>query len=358
MAGDYEWLTAAVTKSNQRLKAYGWDDLDPSTITVCLEDFENVPLEKIRLSLTHFFRHVTQCDEIYSLAFSPLKGEKQVFVLVDFLPGGMVESEGFAEYAIPFSEDHAVRTIETAYTPFSAIVDMIRLSDDLGVTCWEYRIELGHLGSTVGELAACLKRAISLISIPGDGGYDAPRISEITHHLNADNLDYLIGLAENHCLEFKMRADLSSEAGRIEMAQDVARFANAEHSALLIIGVRTERLNGVDTAEKLTPVDPKVNSPQRYRAILDARIYPPVRGLQVAQKQVDPERCIVVITIPLQRDQDRPFLVHGAVVDGKVEGSFFSIVRRHDEASIPITAREVHAMMSAGYRLLRIDGIS
>jgi hypothetical protein len=63
---------------------------------------------------------------------------------------------------------------------------------------------------------------------------------------------------------------------------------------------------------------------------------------------------IVLIDVPSQPEEHKPFLVQGAVTtDGKVEGGFISIVRRRGEDSIPITAVAIHATLSAGRALLR-----
>ena len=62
-----------------------------------------------------------------------------------------------------------------------------------------------------------------------------------------------------------------------------------------------------------------------------------------------------LIDVPPQPEELKPFLVHGAIVDGRVEGTFISIVRRRGEASIPMTAPMIHAQIAAGRALLRGD---
>jgi hypothetical protein len=62
---------------------------------------------------------------------------------------------------------------------------------------------------------------------------------------------------------------------------------------------------------------------------------------------------IFVVHVPPQPEEHKPFLVQGAIVNGKVEGAFISILRRRGEESIPITAASIHATLSAGRALLR-----
>lgn len=49
----------------------------------------------------------------------------------------------------------------------------------------------------------------------------------------------------------------------------------------------------------------------------------------------------------------KPFLVHGAIVNGEAQGAYISIVRRSGEDSIPITAQQIHSAPAAERALLR-----
>lgn len=62
---------------------------------------------------------------------------------------------------------------------------------------------------------------------------------------------------------------------------------------------------------------------------------------------------MILIDIPPQPEELKPFLVHGAIVNGAVEGAFISIVRRRGESSIPTTASMIHSTLAAGRALLR-----
>jgi hypothetical protein len=62
---------------------------------------------------------------------------------------------------------------------------------------------------------------------------------------------------------------------------------------------------------------------------------------------------LVIISIPPQEEDLKSFLVHGAIVDGRIEGAYISIVRRSGEDSIPITAQQIHGTLAAGRALLR-----
>jgi hypothetical protein len=62
---------------------------------------------------------------------------------------------------------------------------------------------------------------------------------------------------------------------------------------------------------------------------------------------------VLMISVPPQPREMQPYLVHGAVVGDKIEGAFFSIVRRRGEASITTSAAQIHAYIVAGKAFLQ-----
>jgi hypothetical protein len=62
---------------------------------------------------------------------------------------------------------------------------------------------------------------------------------------------------------------------------------------------------------------------------------------------------LILIDVPSQPEELKPFLAHGGIVGGKVEGAFISIVRRRGESSILITEPMIHSTLAARRALLR-----
>jgi len=91
----------------------------------------------------------------------------------------------------------------------------------------------------------------------------------------------------------------------------------------------------------------------QIKELLDACIVPPVDGLLIEKFSTSPSESVLALYIPKQPNEMQPYLVHGAIAGGKVEGAFFSIVRRHGEASITTSAQQIHAYIVAGRRYLR-----
>jgi hypothetical protein len=166
---------------------------------------------------------------------------------------------------------------------------------------------------------------------------------------------YLIGQVESSWLEVKSRAYVSGPGGEIELSQDVARFANGDGPGLLAIGFREETKHGAKVIGKITPLPARPGISAIYHRILDRRVYPPVRDLQVEEIPFA-GGVVIVLALAKQRDEDKPFLVTGAMIDGKCEGAFISIVRRRGEHSIPITPADIHAALSAGRAAIQLGG--
>ena len=139
---------------------------------------------------------------------------------------------------------------------------------------------------------------------------------------------------------------------KVELSQDVARFANGDVDAVLVIGYR-EADRGRGEIGSLTPVDDRHLDTAQIREVLDARIVPPVDGLIIEKFDASPTGSVLAVYVPKQPAEMQPYLVQGAIVGDKLEGAFFSIVRRRGEGSITTSAQQIHAYIVAGKRYLR-----
>ena len=164
----------------------------------------------------------------------------------------------------------------------------------------------------------------------------------------------LIGLDENEWLEAKSQPwNLDTDVGKVELAQDVARLANAK-GGVIVIGAGTRKEDGKETITRVDGVRPDLFRPHRVRMTVDARVYPLVEGIKVGRAEIrESSLSVGYIRVPPQDPECLPFVVHGAIVGRRVEGSFVSIVRRRGDQSISVRPEEMHAWLSAGRRLLR-----
>ncbi|MGB3686589.1 MAG: hypothetical protein WA991_12270 [Ornithinimicrobium sp.] len=209
---------------------------------------------------------------------------------------------------------------------------------------------------TVGRLIAA-GRAVHALLAAYQGG--PLNVETVRNLLRGGHPSLLVGLTECEWFEAKAQAynlEATGSAGarqRIELAQDVARFANSEHDAVLVVGLREGKGATKHAVDSVSPVPLNAINVDQHRAILDAKIIPPVAGLTVEQIDLGEGHGLLLIDIPRQAEEMQPFLVHGAVVADKVEGAFFSIVRRRGEGSIVTTAAQIHAYIVAGRAFLR-----
>lgn len=219
------------------------------------------------------------------------------------------------------------------------------------------RVAYGPRGATVGDAVDVGQSIAMIVSGMRDGALHPDAVLGM---LAAGRSDLLIGVPESAWLDVKSQAyDLGSgDAAKIELAQDVARFANGEIDSLLLIGSKATKdpHTGEEAISKVTSALTPFNA-QQYHQIIDNRVFPPVLGLTVNGYTVPlkggRQGHLLAIRVPAQPEESKPFLVHGAIVDGKVEGAFISIVQRRGEHSIPITGPSVHATLAAGRALLR-----
>lgn len=166
----------------------------------------------------------------------------------------------------------------------------------------------------------------------------------------------LVGQPEGNWLDAKAEEyDLTQTKGKISLAQSVARFANAEDGGLIVIGAKARKVDGGEVIRSVGGVAPRQrDTAARYLQVLNQHLYPPPAGIRIDLVPVRGGLTLIVIDLPPQPEELKPFLVHGAITpDGDVEGSFISIVQRRGEGSIPITAPMIHATMAAGRALLR-----
>lgn len=166
--------------------------------------------------------------------------------------------------------------------------------------------------------------------------------------------DLLVGLREGPWFDAKScHYDIATRHGKISLAQAASRFCNSEEGGIVTVGLKTKAIPGGEVVKSINPVPIDGKTPRQYRQVIENSLFPFPDGLKVDAVETSPGHGLVVISIPPQAEELKPFLVHGAIVSGKSEGSFISIVRRSGEDSIPITAQQIHTTLAAGRALLR-----
>ncbi|GHI02498.1 ATP-binding protein [Streptomyces cellostaticus] len=284
-------------------------------------------------------------DDEYSIA-EPIS--------IKFSEGALSVSVGHAtdEYD---DEESATETLSTPLTPYlkrrRAWVANVEMNPNYyHPLIWDVEISCSPRGRDMAHLFRIAEGALALLQAFESGKLTRETTLDL---LRSGNAQVLIGQEEGPWLDVKSaHYDLQSPSGKISIAQAVARFANAEHGGIVVVGMRGKKVPGGEIISSICPVPVNGRTLRSYQTAIEQHLYPPPDYLDIELVPAD-GGSLVVLHIPPQPEEHKPFLVHGAIVDGDVEGAFISIVRRRGESSIPITAPAVHATLAAGRALLR-----
>jgi hypothetical protein len=208
------------------------------------------------------------------------------------------------------------------------------------------RIKINPRGLTVGDALQIGSDILQLWNAGTGGGITPPTAADL---IRAKRADLLIGQRENEWFEVKQAPyRLENVIEQIELAKDVSALANRADGGLLVIGLVTGRQGEHDVVKRLRTQPVERLSPRRYRQSLDRWIYPRLRDIVVDAVVVEPGRGLLMILIPPQPEPLWPFLVVGAIVNKRILGNHFSLVRRRGDQTVDDTAAVVHGLMVAG----------
>ncbi|MGW4750651.1 AlbA family DNA-binding domain-containing protein, partial [Streptomyces sp. NPDC004290] len=209
---------------------------------------------------------------------------------------------------------------------------------------WVIECDLHDLGMSFQSIFDCLDAIARLVDI--ENPKRAVSAQTAFRALQGGVPELLIGLRENEWLEVKSQPyDLTIHSGRIELAKDVAQFANSPDGGLLVIGARTKDMGAGDVIQKITPLVNQPKIEERYRKAIDQRVYPPISGMKVELTQAA-RGSVLFIYIPPQAPTARPFIVEGAVESGEHYSNFFMIPQRHGSDVHPVSGRSVHGLLA------------
>lgn len=201
--------------------------------------------------------------------------------------------------------------------------------------------------STAADLAESLVVAACSTTWP-----DSLTPADIIQALKQDLAHLLVGhLTEGSEFDAKELIDLKNSSWKIELAKDIAQFANSPTGGLLLIGAKTDKKpGGVEVFRKLAPLDlnPRIELTipelvQKARDVADAHIHPMVSGLEIASIR-SRKGSVIYAYIPPQSPSVQPFIVLGEDLSGG--GHFFSIPRRRGDGNLPVSPKEFHRLIA------------
>jgi hypothetical protein len=178
----------------------------------------------------------------------------------------------------------------------------------------------------------------------------AQSVTDLLAALADRAFDQLLGTRECAWVDFKVQPYLlTTERGSWELCKDVAGFANAA-GGCIVIGVATDRPNGADkeVASELRPVPLSMVNRDQYRDKIVAGVFPVPDGLEVEVYTATATHTYVVVTVPGQGDESKPYLVRYLVDnDGKRIPGFGWPVRT-DDAIVWQSCEQFQSRLSLG----------
>ena len=122
----------------------------------------------------------------------------------------------------------------------------------------------------------------------------------------------LLGLAECGWLDVKAGVyRLDDPAKALELAKDVAAFANTGTGGMILVGYTTRKDYDREIIDEVRPVRRALVDLDRYRKLIRERVIPAPRGFSVEFVHTDPETGILVIDVPVQPVALLPYVVPG-----------------------------------------------
>jgi hypothetical protein len=215
-------------------------------------------------------------------------------------------------------------------------------------------IEISPRGRTVGD---ALRIGDDLLALWGASAGGSMTPAAVADLLRAQRPELVIGQPETVWFEAKGGTyDLKDDRVAIEFAKDVCALANRAEGGLLVLGLTTTKRAGVDTVKDVRPLPPSELRPQRYQRSIDKWLFPRPQDLVIEAIEIEPDGAVMFILIPPQPDELLPFLVTGAVREGRIVGNHFSLVRRRGDETAITQAEAVHGLMVAGRAALATAG--
>lgn len=167
--------------------------------------------------------------------------------------------------------------------------------------------------------------------------------------LKSGNPQALVGQPESNWLEAKRPPYQNhTKAQKLELAKDIAAFANSESPGLLAIGFVNRSGASGDVVGSLRPFRCEQMNLQSLRATIRSAIIPRLDHVDIGVHEIGGGFAYGWIFIPKQPPSRIPFLVRGAWTGIRVNTNFVSIPFRHGEDTVYADASAIHSLIAAG----------
>jgi hypothetical protein len=184
---------------------------------------------------------------------------------------------------------------------------------------------------------------------------NSPR--DVLEKLEAHDFEALIGLVENEWLDAKETPyHLDSPKQKLELAKDVAAFANAA-GGIIVIGFDCEK-EPTTSSERICKVcqfPVSLVDPTKYSQILADLVHPPPHAVSVRLFETAEAKCVAAILVDVGV-AEKPYLVGKMLDENDIGiGAYFGYFERKRDAVPPVSISRIQQQLSAGMQWSSID---
>ncbi|WP_020500835.1 hypothetical protein [Sciscionella marina] len=210
---------------------------------------------------------------------------------------------------------------------------------------WNATFQLPDPARTMAEVVAFARRAIAVAEAHRYDGQFVDRLLDLLHSGDADGL---VGTPVTAV--FQPRPPLSDSGDDFRLALDVCAFGNSVHGGLVVFGLSEK--HGRVAAVESAPTDGCRSVVERA---LDRLVYPPLEGTRVETVPCGTGTGLLLVHVPPQAAVLKPFLVRGAVIDGRFHQESITLVERREATVYVQSPAALHSQIAAGRALLDRD---
>ena len=183
-------------------------------------------------------------------------------------------------------------------------------------------------------------------------------LGEVLEKLDARDFEALIGLVESGWLDAKETPyHLDSPKQKLELAKDVAAFANAE-GGIIVIGFNCEK-EPTTSSERICTVcrfPVSLVDPNKYSQILADLVHPPPHGVSVRAFETADSTGVAAIVVDVGAVTEKPYLVGKMLDENDISiGAYFGYFERKRDVVPPAGISRIQHQLSAGMQWSSID---
>jgi hypothetical protein len=278
-------------------------------------------------------------------------------VALDFLGGKLTAQVG--------------RSLDTSANPPLNVEEVLRplLERHIGIYDGDYRDDheghqienyslfLAGEDRTIQELFELARDSQALLdAADGVGALNARAVRDL---VAGGRPGTLLGQPEVSWIDVKVVPhQLAGDGAGIELAKDVAAFANTGEDAIIVWGLSTTKAHGGDMINATRPFELTSVDIGAIRSALADRLVPLLTDIEIQLVELRAGYGFGWIFIPAQPSFVQPVLVRGAIEGSRVFGTHISVPFRVEEDTRHWDASTVHSLIQAGRVALQRAGDS